>query len=291
MAWQEQLLERLVQVTPGGYLPGAPAASEPAAWAVIACAQLGQLPSARRAADWLVKIQQRDGSVGVNAQQATPAWPTSLAILAWLAIQQTDGSHRYDSNIRTAADWALDAKGRTTQRESQIGHDTTLVGWSWAAQTHSWLEPTAMFVTALRAAGHGDHPRVREGVTLLIDRLLPSGGCNYGNTIVLGQELLPHVQPTGLVLWALASEGVPDERIEKAITYLEKNLGREASTASLAYGLIGLTAQGRRPSAADEWLQAAAARELAKQPSPYKLALLAAALNTAPAPQLAAAAS
>ncbi len=220
MPWQSQLLERLSQVTPGGYLPGAPAASEPVAWGAIALAQSGKLTAARRAADWLARVQQRDGSVGVNAQQSTPAWPTSLAIVAWQAIQEADGSHRYDTNISSAASWAFDAKGRAAEQKRQIGHDTTLVGWSWAAQTHSWLEPTAMFVAALRAAGHGDSPRVREGVRLLIDRLLPSGGCNYGNTVVLGQELLPHVQPTSLVLWALAGENtsdVRDERIEKAI--------------------------------------------------------------------------
>ena len=47
-----------------------------------------------------------------------------------------------------------------------------------------------------RRPGLPPHPRNwRNAQAMLIDRLLAGGGCNYGNTVVLGQELRPHVQP------------------------------------------------------------------------------------------------
>ena len=180
--------------------------------------------AARRAADWLVEQQAKNGAVGVTSTQATPCWPTSLAILLWQAIGDRD---QYGEPIGRAVDWTLHEQGETHEQRPYVGHDTTLVGWSWAAHTHSWLEPTAMFVLALKAVGQSQHPRTREAVRLLVDRLLPHGGCNYGNTIVLGQELLPHVQPTGIVMMALADEQITDPRIELSLKYLEqRTLGR-----------------------------------------------------------------
>jgi len=41
------------------------------------------------------------------------------------------------------------------------------------------------------------------------------------------------------------------------------------------YGLLGLAAHNATPAAADDWLQAAAGRTLAREPSSYHLALLA----------------
>lgn len=132
-----------------------------------------------------------------------------------------------------------------------------------------------MFVMALKASGQANHPRTREAVNLIIDRLLPEGGCNYGNTIVLGQVLLPHVQPTGLAMLALAGEQCQDERIEKSLDYLEKQLSGESSTASLCYGLLGLAAHGRRSSRAAKWLNQAFDRLVQNGTNSYKLALIA----------------
>jgi hypothetical protein len=258
-----------------GNLPGGPSAAEPAALASLALACHRQYDAARRPAQWLADLQARDGSVGINASQQRPAWPTSLAMLAWnyldVATQETCFPEHKDRAIR----WSLETRGTTAPQQAHVGHDTTLTGWSWADNTHSWVEPTAMFVMALQAVGLGEHPRVREAVRLLIDRLLPEGGCNYGNTIVLGQTLLPHVQPTGLALAALAREDASDPRIEKSLHYLERELSGDLATASLCYGLLGLTANGRRPARASDWLGAALDRETAQASSCYKLALIA----------------
>jgi hypothetical protein len=113
-------------------------------------------------------------------------------------------------------------------------------------------------------------------VQLLANRLLSTGGWNYGNTFVLGQELRPHVQPTGLCLLALAGEEIGAlTTLNLSFDYLASALGSSTATASLCYGVMGLTAHARRPKYADAWLEAAAKRTLARDPAVYQLALLA----------------
>ena len=109
---------------------------------------------------------------------------------------------------------------------------------------------------------------------MLVERLLSRGGCNYGNTVVLGQELRPHVQPTGLAMLALAGQADSDGRIARSLDFLSANLSVETTSASLSYGLIGLAAHDRFPANASKWLQAAYRRTIARDGAAYKLALL-----------------
>ncbi|MGI9457849.1 MAG: hypothetical protein ACR2NU_14890 [Aeoliella sp.] len=266
----KSILEQLEPCTPGGYSPGGPRATEPTAWAAMALSRAGRNDSAGRAGEWLAALQSRDGSVGVGPDAAQPQWPTSLAILAWRRIDPT----RFSAQIERAVAWTLASKGKPAPRNPKIGHDTTLIGWSWAADTHSWLEPTSFAAMSLRAAGYQDHPRSTEAVRMLVDRLLPTGGCNYGNTEILGQTLVPHLQPSGIVLWALAGEDANDERIGRSLEYLEGQLAKPTGCASLAYAIIALTAWQRRPANANGLIAEAVGRPDTKD-STYKLALLA----------------
>jgi hypothetical protein len=275
MDFTTALLDDLAATDCWAYQIGSVSAAEPTALAAIALLLDNRVDAACGPLDWLVRAQASEGSVGVTATERSPRWPTALAILAWKNHRDSTGMPRFDGCIDRAVRWALSAKGGTTGRKRQIGHDTTLVGWSWVLNTHSWIEPTALFVLALSAIGQAEHPRTREAVQLLVDRLLPSGGCNYGNTIVLGQELVPHVQPTGLAMLALAGHGVDDPRLGRSLDYLEKTLGPNEATASLCYGLMGLTAHDRRPTQADDWLAEAWQRTKPGDRSPYKQALLA----------------
>ena len=111
-----------------------------------------------------------------------------------------------------------------------------------------------------RRRPHASHPRAREAIRLLVDRLLPDGGCNYGNTSVLGQFLRPHIEPTGLVLTALAGEPDQTGRIQRSLEFVASNVGPDTTAASLAYALIGLAAHDRWPKQADAWLADAATR-------------------------------
>jgi hypothetical protein len=270
MRWRDELLGQLEATVPCGYFARGEAASEPTALAGLALATNGRQDAARRAADWLVERQEATGAIGVTATHDSPCWPTALALLLWKALDE----EQYLAAIAAANDWALAEKGETLPMREAVGHDSMLLGWSWAANTHSWLEPTAMFVLALKAIGKREHPRTREAVRLLVDRLLPSGGCNYGNTVVLGQELLPHLQPTGIVMLALGDEQIDDPRIGRSLEYLGANLSADTAAASLCYGTLGLTAHRQSPTDKLEWLEMAHERTMKQGASPYKLALI-----------------
>lgn len=280
----ERLLDQLQHLTPGGYAPGAPPAAEPTAWSAMALAGAGRNDHADRAARWLAELQNRDGSVPAVDSRDGPFWTTSLAIMAWLRCDPA----RYEQPTQAAIDWLLETEGTKIGYSPHIGHNTKLVGWSWNPATHSWLEPTAFAVLALRQAGLADHSRTREAVELLLDRLLPGGGCNYGNTKVLDQPLLPHLQPSGIVLWALAGESVDDPRIERSLEYIEQQLHYPAGCSSLAYALLGLGAWGRRPPHAEQLIADLLARPHT-QNNPHKLALLSLASLTLESSSLAAA--
>ncbi|MEM9354511.1 MAG: hypothetical protein AAGA92_16015 [Planctomycetota bacterium] len=257
-----------------GYSLNSACATEPAALAAMALAMQELEQDARRPADWLRSLQQKDGSVGVSEQLPRPAWTTSLAMLAWWTLQRRFGGNHYDEAIARATEWALAEKGLAAPQQAHIGHNTTLVGWSWAEDTHSWLEPTAFFVTALRVCGLPDHPRTEEGLLLIADRVLESGGCNYGNTVVLGQELLPHVQPTGIAMLALAGTPFNRQGVDASLEYLLRSLQPDTSAISLCFGLMGLEAWGRKHPDADSWLDDRFTGEAAAPASCHQSALV-----------------
>ncbi len=275
MAWTDQLFARLADQIPCGYHVGGSPASEPTALAALALASFGRWDDAQAAVNWLARQQEKDGSVGPMPGQSTPGWPTSLALTAAQYVATRSGQAKSPFNRQAAIEWLCQARGESLQRNGTMAHDTTIVAWPWVLDTHSWVEPTAMAVLALAAVGRGGDPRASEGRRMLFDRLLPSGGCNYGNTIVLGQELRPHLQPTGLALLALRGEPDPSGRIAKSLDYLSRELTPTTATASLSYGLMALAAYGRRPNDADAWLNAAYQRTVNREASPHRLALIA----------------
>lgn len=271
MTWLPQTLDQLSARPVCGYSRDSAPASEPTALAALALTAHGRADDAARAIEWLGRVQAADGSVGVREGES-PGWPTSLAVLAWLG---TSDFGRYQPRIDRGVAWILATRGETMPQVSEFGHNTEIAGWSYADKTSSWLEPTALHVAALKSAGHDDHVRTREGVRLLIDRLLLGGGCNYGNTVVLGQTLRPHVQPTGIALLALAGEGDASGRIGKSVAWLRQAIGQETTTVSLAWALLGLWAHGIAMPRSSEWLAAAYRRTVEQGNSPHKLALLA----------------
>ncbi len=275
MEFAVELIARLASAKSFGYHDASPSAVEPVALSAIALLGSGPAKSALALLRWLCERQNADGSLGVDPSEAAPCWPTAWAIIAWRQSQTTESNAaEFAAAKDKALEWLVTAKGELIERTGTTGHDTTILGWPWVHGTHAWLEPTAMALLALKHTGHDAHVRAREAVDLLHDRLLPAGGSNYGNTIVFGQELRPHVQPTGLALLALAGERRPDDRTAKSIDYLRAELSARTPTASLCYGLLGLAAQNAFPPEAESWLAAAAERTLARDPAPYTLALL-----------------
>lgn len=181
----------------------------------------------------------------------------------------------YAREAKRALAWLLTMRGETIPRNDQFGHDVTLVGWPWVAGTHSWIEPTSFAVLALRTADSTDDPRYGEALRLLVDRQLPGGGCNYGNTVVLGNTLLPHTQPSAIALLALAgTEYESDPRVAKSLAWLHSAADSEQGTASLAFALTALAAH-EEPHRRAAALLASAYQRCARRPiSAYALSLL-----------------
>lgn len=290
MDWVAKILDQLAGRSAWGYRAHGSPATEPTAYAALALASHGRAADAEAGLRWLADLQSESGSLGINAAEHAPWWPTALATLAWAAHERgvEDRPGPFRAAIDKATQWSRVHKGKPTPPSDEMGHNTLLVGWPWVEGTHSWIEPTALNVAALKATGFSDHERTREAVRLLIDRLLPGGGCNYGNTVVLRQELRPHLQPTGICLWALADEADDDGRIRRSVEHLQRALNESTTTASLCYGLLGLAAMGKTPTDFGAWLTAARGRTQQRGDSPYELALLAlaAAAETAAVVQL-----
>jgi hypothetical protein len=278
MPWIAEALDLLAKSPVCGYTSHDQGATEPSALAALALAGHGRLKESASVGDFLVGIQGSDGSVGVRSGEATPRWATSLAILAWLAIDKA----AYSDPIARAFRWATSIEGERLQT-GEVSHNGMLAAWPWVEKgnvagprgTHSWLEPSALFVIAFKALGMSDHPRTREAVELLVDRILPEGGCNYGNTFVLGQELRPHVQPSGIAMLALRDEFDVRSKIKLTLEYLARSATSETTAASLAWALLGLAAHDRTPKEADSLLTGAFERTTKRDKSPHKIALLA----------------
>lgn len=271
MRWCDTIIDELVRKPCCGYHPDASPATEPTSLSAIALATHGKTDAANKATEWLASLQTEEGSLGIGQEETTPRWPTSLAVLAWIAVNAS----RYSKQITAAINWTLSIRGKPVEQTADFRHNMQLVAWPWIEGTHSWIEPTALHVRALKAAGYNEHPRTREAIELLVDRQLPSGGCNYGNTEVMGQALLPHVQPTGLAMLALAGESDEQGRIDRSLSYLKQTLSARTTTASLCWGLLGLSAHDQRPADADLWLESAYGRTIRRDRAPYKFALLA----------------
>jgi hypothetical protein len=263
---------------PIGYLRGGMAHTEPTA--IASLAMLAWNPEAYKTelstnGAWIAARQQPDGSAAPNVQLTEPGWGTSWALLELAARSSLLPSIATKSfNAQHGLAWLLSISGVALDRSPSMGHDSTLLGWPWVVSTHTWLEPTCLAVMALKAHGYAAHPRCVEGIRVIQDRLLPRGGANYGNTLVLGQQLLPHLQPSGLALMALAGTEDKTGLQARARDYLLRELPLLPGAASLAYGILGLHAQGYELPKGKSLLEAAAARVLRRDTSPYRLALL-----------------
>ncbi len=249
------------------------------AWAAVALAAVGQGPDLLKAARArLAAAQLADGRVSLSPQHHETFWPTSLAIFAW--HQAAD----YREAQARARRFLLATTGHHWRRppDNPYEHDPSLQGWPWIAATHSWVEPTALAILALRITGYGEHERVKEGARLLLDRQLPSGGWNYGNTRIFGRELFPFPESTGLALNALKGLA-PQEQIQKSLNYLKSRLQEVRTPLALGWGLMGLASWGEKPAGAHAWISECLERQ--KRYGPYDTASLSLLIVASRAPQ------
>lgn len=214
------------------------------AWAVIALkARRGSRDLTTAACRRLAASQLSDGRVPVIADHPEAYWPTALAILAWKDVAG------FEREVERAAQFLLSTSGQhwPKQENAAVAHDTSIRGWSWIENTHSWIEPTSLSILALTAGGYAGHQRVLEAKKMILDRQIPSGGWNYGNTRVFGTMLRPDVVSTGNALSALAGLTVPRE-VELSLDYLRREIDQRKTPLALSWAIFGLTAWSYPPS-------------------------------------------
>ncbi len=204
-----------------GYAPGqarnwSQLASE--CWPCRCSATDFRRPSAK-AGGFLAKWAVSDGSYRLANGRVEAIWPTSLVLFTRACLGESAEA------LQQTAGYLLEMRGQVPPKlESGELHDIDmqLTGWPWAEGNFSWVEPTAWACLALRYVGQGNHPRVREGTKLLLDRAMDSGGINYGNRRILGKLTEPIPGPTALLLLALqAAAGIENHpRVNAAAGYL-----------------------------------------------------------------------
>jgi hypothetical protein len=239
------------------------------AWAVLALESYGMDSSLSKAAcKKLAESQLSDGRIPVIEEEPKSFWPTTLAILAWRKIPG------FETELELAVDFLLGTAGLHAPKTERLpeSHDTSIKGWPWIENTHSWVEPTSLAILALKACGYENHERVLEAVRMILDRQLPAGGWNYGNTVVFGKQLMPIQESTGHALCALAGFADTNDVIS-SINYLKREVDRIRTPLTLSWSILGLTAWSNRPVKAGDWISESLA--LQKKYGNYDTALLA----------------
>ncbi|MBI9084515.1 MAG: hypothetical protein JEZ11_13020 [Desulfobacterales bacterium] len=220
------------------------------AWAVMALAAAGRhaelIEPARRA---LATWQMPDGRVPLSRDLAETFWPTALAMLAW------HGAADFDAPLKRAGRFLIEVPVLTVSDSGDRRHgpDTSLRGWPWVSGTYSWVVPTAAALLALESSGMDGGERVVEARDLIVNRQLPSGGWNYGDTFKFGTELRPFPENTGWALNALAGH-VAEADVAVSLDYLQDEASRIRTPLALSWAVLGLGTWSRRPARSEDWL-------------------------------------
>lgn len=244
---------RAAQNGDGGwpYVPGQASTPEATCHAVLACALAGEQTAARAGLSWLEQGVGTDGAFHL-AGEAAAHWTTSLVLYVFSTLDVLpDMRPRLIARLLA---WEV----MRTDTDAMVRLNARLAGWSWNEGTFSWVEPTAYALLALKKAGEAAHPRVLEGVTLLMDRVCSGGGWNYGNPEVIQRQLPAFPDPTAWALLALQQSPVPENVIAAGLDFLARDVPTYPSSLALALGGLALLAWGR---SADELRMALRARQ------------------------------
>lgn len=250
-------LLRKTQRDDGGWSarPGGPSDTESTSLSLLALSfgDDGRLADpAGRAKEWLRTRQRPDGSWPHSDQVPLSHWMTSLAVLA-LGRSQEDGP-RVESGVR----WLLQQEGRGHSwltrlmfrffpERKPVELDWDLTGWPWLPDTFSWVEPTSYALIALKSLRPGlsrrARARIEEAERMIFDRTCEEGGWNYGNSLVLGEQLWPYPDTTAVGLIAL--QDVPrNERIDRSLAALRRMLAENDSVLVQSLGVLALQLYG-----------------------------------------------
>ena len=255
-----------------GAEPGKRSNTEATALAILAlgAASDAAAPSAlRRGLTWLADHQRPDGGwpLGVGQDQST--WPTPLAVLA--VLSRSELRERAVGGLRWLVGhggidpgWLLRALYRLWPAALPVRMDPTLKGWSWNPDAFSWVEPTAYALLALKkgrvvVSGPDVDARIREGESMLYDRVCEGGGWNYGNTNVYGVNVPPYAEVTAIALLGLQDRReMPAHR--SSIEAMRRMLAEMDSGFALSWAIACLAVHGQDTAAERRRLAASYAR-------------------------------
>ena len=185
----------------------------------------------------LERNRQPDGSYRLADGRPEAGWPTAVALYTRLALGAAPEAMKPTiERVLSVESRVMTKDPETADMESDI--DLSLLGWPWAAANFGWVEPTAWACLALRAAGLENHPRVQQGVKLLLDRAFDTGGANYGNRVVLGTATEPIPGPSAALL--LAVQGSEHPRIDASVGYLRMTAVKATDLEHLAWARVAL---------------------------------------------------
>jgi hypothetical protein len=208
-----------------GARAGQPSEPEPTALAALSLRD-------DRAKRWLVEHQREDGSLSIEAGPYVNDSATALAALAF-----DPGSDR-----ELALDYLEASRAARVGSTAATPIDASAIGWAWATGTASWVEPTARALWALRVA-RPSSPELAEAVGLLRDRESVGGGWNYGNRVVLGEDLPPFAQTTAIALIGLSGYDADLEarglRVLRRLWRIESAGGLSLATTLVAFRVLG----------------------------------------------------
>jgi uncharacterized protein (DUF362 family) len=201
-----------------GYTPGQEAHLEPTCLGLLALSP--DRDRFKEVIDRGLAFLQRcavgDGRYRLERGRPEAVWPTALVLYTRSVLEPQA------KDLQASASALLAIKGKPIERtegEDVTDIDGTLIGWPWGEGNFSWVEPTSWACLSLRRLGEGAQPRVEEGLRMLLDRAIETGGANYGNRRVLGLVLEPIPGPSALLLFAL--QGQPEHpKVRAAVSYL-----------------------------------------------------------------------
>ncbi len=221
-----------------GYSFGQPLHLEPTALALLALVERKN-DHQQVIANALAALQLEQDSTGayrLDRGRPEATWPTPLILFARAAL-----GHSQD-DLGKSLQRILSLHALTLKEDPEVANlmdiNPKRVGWPWAINNFSWVEPTAWGVLALRACGQSEHIRTQEGMRLLLDRAFDEGGANYGNKRVLDAWTEPIPGPSALLLLAL--QGVKHPRVTESLKYLRKAALERPDLEHLGWAILAL---------------------------------------------------
>lgn len=227
-----------------GWTKGKSSTTECSSLALLALVSLNddqQAITIRRGLNWLARRQNLDGSWSLSDALRGGSWATAMAMLAM------DLWPEYEPQVIRAGKWVLEQQGTKpgflanllltlSLKKNPVVLNGDLIGWPWMAGTFSWVEPTSYFLIALkrirrRLVGTNVDERIKQGESMIYDRMCDGGGWNYGNSIVYGEKLWPYPDITAIALIALQDR---HDAVENRVSFAALQNALKAMTSGLA---------------------------------------------------------